>query len=277
MLAVGNVIGGLVLCLAWQAYAETYQPVDPNVSFDSVRTLPADPADATFSYGGAPQQYGEFWLPEGNGAFPVVAFVHGGCWLNAYTVAHSRAAATALRERGFAVWSLEYRRVGDVGGGWPGSLLDVRRGIDYLSTLASRYPLDLDRLYLVGHSAGGHLALLAASDLKLTVARVVGLAAITDIDAYARGTSSCQRAARQFMDGTSARRPQQYAAATKLPDSVAITLVQGSADQIVPRSQTDVAQSADNIALRWVVGAGHFDLIHPGTVAWQALLDVLQP
>ena len=81
------------------------------------------------SYAGQPQQYGELWLPEGIGPFPVVVFVHGGCWLNAFDITHTHAASTALAQAGYAVWSLEYRRVGDPGGGWPGTFDDISLGV----------------------------------------------------------------------------------------------------------------------------------------------------
>ena len=119
--------------------------------------------DARVSYGEGPLQFGYLRLPEGGGPHPVIVFIHGGCWLSVYDIRHAGPAERALADAGYAVWSLEDRRVGDEGGGWPGTFLDVARGVDHLSELAREYPLDLDRVIASGHSAGGHPALWAAA------------------------------------------------------------------------------------------------------------------
>ena len=82
------------------------------VSFDQVMALPAGTAVSRFEYGEAPSQFAELWLPQAAPGSPLVIFIHGGCWLNAYGIDHSRPLSTALAGAGYAVWSLEYRRVG---------------------------------------------------------------------------------------------------------------------------------------------------------------------
>ena len=121
------------------------------------------PADARIPYGDDPLQFGDLRLPPGGGPHPVAVFVHGGCWLSEYDIAHSSAVTAALAQSGIATWSLEYRRVGDEGGAWPGTLQDVARGADHLRSIAARYRLDLDRVIAAGHSAGGQLALWLAA------------------------------------------------------------------------------------------------------------------
>ena len=111
------------------------------------------------AYGSDPLQFGELHVPAGEGPFPVVIFIHGGCWLAEYDITTTRPLAGALRDQGIAVWNLEYRRVGNPGGNYPGLLLDIGSGTDHLKQLASDYPLDLSRVIVMGHSAGGHLAL----------------------------------------------------------------------------------------------------------------------
>jgi pimeloyl-ACP methyl ester carboxylesterase len=118
------------------------------------------PAEA---YGPGPDRFGELWRPAGSGPWPVVALLHGGFWRTGRTLELMRPLAADLAGRGFAAWNLEYRRVGQPGGGWPGTCEDVAAGLDHLEGLASRAPLDLDRLVVAGHSAGGHLALWSAA------------------------------------------------------------------------------------------------------------------
>ena len=128
------------------------------------------PAGTKHAYGDDPLQFGELTLPAGSGPHPVVVFIHGGCWLGQYDLPHSRALAVALAKDGFAVWNLEYRRVGNPGGGWPGTFLDIARGADHLTTLAGKHKLDLSRVIACGHSAGGQLALWLAGRHKIPTA-----------------------------------------------------------------------------------------------------------
>jgi len=283
----------LLSLLTGPARAEVYPPVPADVSFDQVLALPATAPAARYRYGEAASQFAELWVPgrplpgrpmpgrpmPGRPVpAPVVVFIHGGCWLNAYGIDHTRALASALAAEGYAVWSLEYRRVGDAGGGWPGSFEDIRAGIARLSQL-DEPALDTDRVLLMGHSAGGHLALLAGSALAATPVQglrlrgVVGLAAIADIASYAAGTGSCQSAAVQFMGGTPDQRPVEYRLANPVQQSphANTVLLQGRADRIVPAAQAEAA----GLPVQWLDGAGHFDLIHPGTPAWTEVLATL--
>ena len=141
-----------------------------------------------------------------------VIFIHGGCWMKEYDIGHSYAFSTALASAGYAVWSIEYRRTGDLGGGWPGTFMDVISGINKLNDLGE-FGLNMERLVLMGHSAGGHLAILAGARsglLDLKPSLVLGLAAITDVETYARGLNSCQKSASAFMGGGPDEFPDMY-------------------------------------------------------------------
>jgi len=251
--------------------------VESNVSYKSVTELGFAKADHKLIYGDANPllQYGLLWLPENlaaNEKAPLVVFIHGGCWLNAYDIIHSYALTSALAKSGFAVWSLEYRRTGDAGGAWPGSFDDIRQGLAYSSRLGD-YPLDLQRIVIMGHSAGGHLALLAAADNQ-DIHAVIGLAAISNIIEYSRGTNSCQTAALKFMDGPYEAKPAAYEAANPASRQVHknTILLQGNADSIVPLDQSQLTGASTTVH----EGAGHFDWLHPGTTAYQLLLSKLE-
>lgn len=252
-----------------------YEAITADVPYPAVAQLePGTPAQVV-SYGPDALQFAELWLPEQTDAAPVIAFIHGGCWLNAYDIAHTRPFTTALADAGFAVWSIEYRRTGDNGGGWPGSYEDIQAA---LTTLVEQQNpgLDLSRVALMGHSAGGHLALLAGANppADLDIDAVVGLAAITDLPAYARGDNSCEGVTPGFMGGTPDEVPQLYQQAnpaTQQPHPRTV-LIQGTADKIV---STEQAQLKGATTL-WVEDAGHFDMIHPGAPVWQQIIDVLK-
>jgi acetyl esterase/lipase len=256
--------------------------------------LPQPPADLTIAYGPAPQQVAELRLPKAPGPHPVVILVHGGCWQAPWGFDHVRSLAAALTAEGYATWSLEYRRLGDTGGGWPGTLEDVGRGTDHLRQAAKQHPLDLGRVVALGHSAGGQLALWlgarprlpASSPLHsakpLRLRGVVSLAGITDLRAGA-ASGVCEDAIPQLLGGPlhdQAGRLAQSSPIELLPLGVPVRLVCGARDPIVPidqaRSYEAAAQKAgDTVAVEIVEGAGHYELVNPSSTAWPAVRDAV--
>lgn len=260
-----------------------FTPVAPNPGFSDISALPHRSHDHKIPYGDHPHQFGLLWLPDAGAAAekPTVVLVHGGCWLNAYDISHTRALATALALAGHPVWNLEYRRADENASAWPASLQDLQQGMAAMEQLAE-YGVSDDAVIIVGHSAGGHLALLLAASSQQGHVRgtpglsVVGLAAITDIVRYAGGDNSCQQAAALFMGGAPDEIPGDYAAANpaQLRIDAPITLLQGDGDQIVPREQFERLRGG-NVRKILEPGAGHFDWVHPGTPAFQTLLEIL--
>lgn len=251
--------------------------VESNVSYKSVTGLEFVKADKKLVYGDVNPglQYGLLWLPKTSapgGNPPLIVLIHGGCWLNAYDIKHTFPLSSALAEAGYAVWSIEYRRTGDEGGAWPGSFDDVRQGLAFVSRLKS-YPVDLGRMVIMGHSAGGHLALLAANENR-NIDAVIGLAAITDIVEYSRGTNSCQTATLEFMGGVYEEKQAAYDEANPKgkPVNSKTILLQGDIDVIVPVEQSQLPGASAVV----FEGVGHFDWVHPGTGAYLKLLSTLE-
>jgi len=251
-----------------------------NVSFDAVlalNTLNTWEPDLRLSYGEDPLQFGWLWLPLRERPDPaLIVFIHGGCWLNEYAVDHSFALAGALAERGFAVWSIEYRRSGDPGGGWPGSLEDILAALKYRQHL-SAYDLQSYPFAILGHSAGGHLALLAGARLaqqETNLAMVAALAGISDLVSYGRGDGDCEQAVSRFMGGDADNLAANYQQASPARQTLhpRTWVFHGGADSIVPLSQANL----NGTILRVLPEAGHFDWIHPGSAAFQLLLASLE-
>ncbi len=246
-----------------------------NVSYNSVTQLAYDQAEAKFSYGEDESQYVLYWSAKNpiDDPAPIIIFIHGGCWLKDYDIAHSLPLASALSKQGYGVWSIEYRRTGQAGGGWPGSFEDIKEAITLLFNKQIG-DVDYSNVVIVGHSAGGHLAMLAAKSFEENIQQAIGLAAITDLPAYAKGNNSCEQVAPKFMGGTHEVLPAQYKKAD--PRSVGLhhntVLMHGSLDSIVALEQS-VAPSSSQIL---VDKAGHFDWIHPHSAAYAKLLKHLQ-
>ncbi|GGJ92150.1 hypothetical protein GCM10011583_24500 [Streptomyces camponoticapitis] len=146
----------------------------------------------TIAYGPAPSQVGELYLPDGDGPFPVVVLVHGGYWAAMWDRRQITGVADDLVGRGYAVWNVEYRRVGEPGGGWPGTFLDVAAAVDALDGMDPA--LDTSRTLVLGHSSGAHLATWTAhrgvlppeapgAGPRITPVGVVSLAGVLDLKA----------------------------------------------------------------------------------------------
>jgi acetyl esterase/lipase len=238
----------------------------------------------SFRYGGATSQAADLYLPAAADGVrhPVVVLIHGGYWRSAYDRSLMRPLALDLVGRGVAAWNVDYRASGDGGGGWPRTFEDVAAAVDLLAGVAADHPVDLGRVVTVGHSAGGTLALWTAArpglpagapghDPSVTARAAVSLAGVNDLVAgRAEGLGS---GAVQALMGDD--RPA-YALASpmaRLPIGVGQLVVHGSADDVVPRSQstsyaTAAAAAGDRVELLEVDGADHFDVIDPAHRAW---------
>lgn len=245
----------------------------------AILTEPPPPADQKIAYGSDALQFGELRLPKGDQfkkPYPVAVIIHGGCWLAEYGLGYMGHLSADLTAAGIATWNLEYRRVGNPGGAWPGTFEDVARGVDHLRTLAKNYPLDLQRVVAVGHSAGGHLALLAGARQQgnpLPLRGVVALAGITDLR---RTGTACDVEVGKLMNGGAQERAALYDIASpiaQLPLRVKQVIVQGDSDRIIPTTMaTDYVEKArqkgDDVQLLLLEKAGHFEVVDPQAPAW---------
>jgi acetyl esterase/lipase len=201
----------------------------------------------------------------------LVAVVHGGFWRSRVEAESIRPLAAALAAAGHLVWNLEYPRVGMAEGGWPGTAEAVGEALDAALASAEGRPVAV-----VGHSAGGHLALWAAHGRRL--AAVVALAPISDLDAAAREDLG-EGAVVDFLGCEPDEDPGLYALAgpiARTPLGLPTLLVHGDADTRVPPSQSRAyaaaaAAAGDECELVELAGVDHMALIEPGGPAWQAL------
>ncbi len=255
----------------------------------------ADRVARRFDYGAMRAQYGVLELPSGDGPFAVVVLLHGGFWRLGFNRTLMNPLAHDLLGRGFAVWNVEYRRLGvgwGAGGGWPQTFEDVAAAIDLLADLDA--PLDLRRVVAVGHSAGGQLALWAAARAglpagapgaqpRVALAGAVGQAAVSDLRA-AHGARIGNGVVRRLMGGSPRRLPERYelaSPAARLPLGVPVLLVHGERDRIVAPSQSrdyaDAARAAgDEVTLILRAGEEHFEHLDASSGAWAQVVAWLE-
>jgi acetyl esterase/lipase len=233
-------------------------------------------------YGPSPEQVGDLWLPDADGARPVVALWHGGGYVPEVDRTIMEGLARDLCSRGWAAWNLEYRRVGS-GGGWPQTFADAADGLDRLATLREEgEPLDLDRVVAVGFSAGAPLALWAAArhDAAVRVIGAVNQAGLSDLDRVARDGIESSGLVRALL-GDPDEHPEPYARASpaaRLPLGIPQLHVHGDADENIPVALSErfveLARAAgDDADLVVVPGATHFDHNDPHSPAWAAVVE----
>jgi len=235
-------------------------------SEDILTDPPPPPADARLAYGPEPLQFGDLRLAEGVSP-PLAVVLHGGYWKATYNLIHTGHMCRALTEAGIATWNVEYRCVGVPNGTWPSAGDDVALAVEF----ARELPVDQERVVLVGHSAGGQLALWAGKRAKLPV---VALAPVSDVR---------ESASRTGPDGPPARfmAPKHFADGSPLellPLGVAQLVIHGTEDESVPyeMSLRYVEAAAGEAELVTLEGCGHFEPIDPLSSEWPQVRSAIE-
>jgi acetyl esterase/lipase len=257
---------------------------------EDILSLTPPPADARAAYGSDSNQFIDLRLPKSaKGPFPLVVNIHGGFWRARYSLDHTGHLCAALTAMGFITANLEYRRVGNQGGGWPGTFDDIRAGYRFLLQNAAQRNFDPAKILVMGHSAGGQLALCLAGH-ESSVTRVISLAGVVDLQqAYQLHLSN--DAVVEFLHGKPNEVPDHYREADPMQFAISQgrqTLIHGLADDTVPpgfsRDYVSVLQTRaakakalqENVRLVEIAGAGHIDLIDPRTEAWKQVVRSIQ-
>lgn len=255
-------------------------------------------ADRRIKYGPGPFQFGDLWLPKTRTQpiVPVVVFFHGGWWKSDYDLEYGGYLCRDLARKGLACWSVEYRRVGASGGGWPATFQDAAAGFDFLKGLAIEYDFDLSRVLVMGHSAGAHLAFWIAgrqrieskseifSLQKVSPKAAIALAGAVDLRLTIElaGTKFAKNKdeVHHLMGGDPLDWPARYRDGNPgdlLPFNARQILIQGTADdQIPPELPSRWAQMACKLgsaaSVRMISGADHFDVVDPDSAMWSTVI-----
>jgi acetyl esterase/lipase len=247
---------------------------------DDILTLKPPPADKRLAYGSDPNQFLDLRFPakvDKSRPFPLVINIHGGFWRAKYNLDHGGHLSAALAGKAIATANLEYRRIGNEGGAWPGTFEDIRSAYQFLVQHAPDEHLDPRRIVVMGHSAGGQLGLCLAAH-EPGISRVVSLAGVVDLE-HAYQLHLSHDAVVEFLRGTPVEVPDHYREANPMQLSIPRarqSLIHGLSDQDVPvafsrdyvRSKQKVSPKED-VHLLEISGAGHLDLIDPRSAAWK--------
>jgi acetyl esterase/lipase len=254
---------------------------------DDILTLLPPPADERVAYGSDPYQFIDLRLPKsaGKDAYPLVINIHGGFWRARYSLDHAGHLCAALTKNGFATANLEYRRAGKHGGGWPGTFDDIRAAYRFLLQSASKRNFDPKKILVMGHSAGGQLALCLAAH-EPSVTRVVSLAGVVNLRrAYELHLST--NAVVEFLRGIPKEVPDHYREADPIQLSIPQArqwLIHGLADDVVPpdfsreyvAGKQKAGKEKEDVRLLEIPGVGHFDLIDPRAAAWKQVMESVE-
>ena len=244
------------------------------------------------SYGSAPEQHGDLLLPNGSGPFPVVVNLHGGYWRERFSMSREDARLKSLVDQGFAGWNLEFRRSNAAEGraAWPEILCDVADGIDHLAQLSEQHDLDLNRVLLMGYSAGGQLALWAAarrqfapgaigSEPKVLPLGAVCLASVTDMAGLDNGHLG-EDAVAEFFHGIPDFGTHLKACSPLelLPQGIPQLLVHGAKDERVPLEHTLAYESkaralGDQVTMLILPEVSHFSFPDTDSTVWRFVSD----
>jgi dipeptidyl aminopeptidase/acylaminoacyl peptidase len=251
--------------------------------------------DQLIHYGSDLNQFAQLRFPNGRGPFPLLFVVHGGFWQSVYDLSHIGHLCRALSSKGVITCSIEYRRIGNPGGGWPGTFQDVSLATrNILQKMSNDSRFDEDRTAIVGHSAGGHLALWSVgshristtsqlyNDQRPDIGGAVSLAGVSDLrlaweQRLGRGIVT------RLMGGTPDEHPDRYDAGSPielLPTGSRHVLVHGTNDNTVPISQSEAfvekaEKLGDRASLVRLEGVGHYELIDPESAAWPVVVRAI--
>jgi acetyl esterase/lipase len=251
-------------------------------SMQDVPPAPPAPPGTRIAYSRGEFQFGELRVPSGSGPHPVAIVIHGGYWRARYDLTEVGPLCEAVTRQGLATWSLEYRRIGNPDGGWPGTFDDVRTGAAHLEKIAAERSLDLKRVVAMGHSAGGHLVLWLAKQNAVALRGLVALAPVADLR-RAWELKLNNTVVADLLGGSPQDFPDRYRSASPIelvPLGVAQRVLHGDNDDIVPleisrRYVAAAKKSGDDSKLIEVAGAGHFELIDPRSSAWPVVKEAV--
>ena len=296
----------LAMCVAWLsacgqspvAVSSAAEEASPQLlTWVDLTSRPLPSPTMTLRYGDGDAGVVDVWVPDTDGRHPVVVMIHGGCWQKSIADRTlMNYVAEDLRQRGLAVWNIEYRGVDEPGGGYPGTFLDVAAAVDSLRDAPTELALDMSKVVAIGHSAGGHLAAWVAArtnlpstsplttEEPLPLAAVINSGGLADLEVSEPVTlPSCLADIRPSLTGEPSDERHDVFADTSparlAPPTAQLISINASDDRIAPpelgKAYTTLIREAGGQSMYIEVPGGHVELVTPGTQAWEAQATLL--
>lgn len=260
----------------------------------ALHRLPVSQPTAHLRYGSSPMQVADLRMPRGKGPFPLAVVMHGGCFLAKIDdMAGIAPIADALTKRGIATLNIEYRKLGDPGGGWPNTYRDIATGVDLVRDVARRHSIDLTRVSFVGHSSGAHFALWAASRPRLPAdseirgsdpfkpAAVIGIDGPPALASFVgRDKEECNESVIvPLMGGTPAQFPRRYDevdTGARLPLGMRQGFVVAQLAETMTGYIAKAKASGDHVQVYKPASPYHFRIINPERPEGQQTLKLIE-
>ena len=245
---------------------------------DDILSAPPAIADQRVLYGPEPEQFADLYFARDKSQAPLAINIHGGYWRARYDLAHAGPFCAALAGRGFNVANLEYRRVGSPGGGWPLTFEDVRAAYRYLMQRAGELEIPSSPAVILGHSAGGQLALCLAAHEE-SVQHCISLAGVLDLR-RAWELHLSNDAVVEYLGGTPEQVPEHYHEASPIELSIPTArqvIVHGTLDEVVPVAISHYyahlkKKRGEQVKFERIRKANHFAVIDPSSKAFHTVV-----
>lgn len=230
----------------------------------------------SIKYGNEKSQFGELHLPKTN-SIGIICLLHGGFWKMPYGLEQFDEVAKVLLGMDYCVWNIEYRRTGETNYEWTNVFDDVKHAINKLIDIKNAHDnVNLNNIYVIGHSAGGHLAVwLNSQDIKVNVNKFIALSPILDLErAYYEnsGDGSVER----LLQGKPNEFPERYLYSSPIKlckRNSSELIIHGKMDDYVPLEWSKLYHELffTNSHLVELPNCGHMDFIDPKSDAFEVL------
>lgn len=229
-----------------------------------------------FFYGKHDKQFGDLYVPISDEPVPIIVVIHGGYWKDKNTLdIYPTKSIVDEYKNDYAIWNLEYRGIPENGSiDLQEILSDIKSGFEYILNL-TEYNLDLNKVLLIGHSAGGHLMTwLLGEELAITPKKAICVSGVLDLNQYLllNEPQQVEKLLNYDLNKISRANP-----ITRGHGATQLTVIHGLEDETVPCSMAKSYAETWNTELILFQACGHFSMLPlDGGEYWNSLKAIIE-